>query len=237
MKNWTKIQSNVANILNSTDTYRFTCLSLSATKDNYTSTDYTFKQIGEITNKKAPESEDTIKGFVQRLKKSGIINIQETRINKLRRNIYYFPDINERFIIVKKEIMDLDLEVELKGFLIQLFTVVINGTYECNLSAEDIISRIKISKNSYYKYMKELKKAELIIKTDKGFRIESKYFDAGKSAREKEIILVKEMVIGTIHEKIDWSKFKYPLKALYHITGEKNFSESEKEEALTEIIL
>lgn len=237
MKNWTKIQSNVASILNSTDTYRFTCLSLSATKDNYTYTDYTFKQIGEITNKNSPESEDTIKGFVQRLKKSGIIKIQETRLNKLKRNIYYFPNINERFIIVNKEIMDLDLELVLKGFLIQLFTVVINGTYECNLSAEDIISRIKISKNSYYKYMKELIKAELITKTDKGFRIENKYFNAGKSTREKEIILVKEMVIGTTYEKIDWSKFKYPIKALYHITGKKNFSERKKEEALTEIIL
>ena len=237
MKNWTKIKSNVANILNCSDTYRYTCLSLSATKDDYTTTDYTFKQIGELTNKRKPESEDTIKSFVQRLKKSGIIDIQETRINKMKRNIYHFPNINDRFIIINKEILELELDITLKGFLIQLFTLVINGTYECNLSSEDIISRINVSKNSYYKYMNELIKAELVTKTDKGFKIDSRFFNAGKSAREKEIILVQEMVIGTTYEKIDWSKFKYPMKALYHITGKKNFSEREKEEALTEIIL
>lgn len=172
------------------------------------------------------------------MKKSNIINIEEKRINKFKRNIYHFPNINERFIIVNREIIDLKLSVELKGFLIQLFTLVLNGTYECNLKQTEIVERIKVSKNSYYKYMKELINEKLIIKTENGFKISSTYFNIGKTRQEKEVAIVKQMIVGNSKlEKIDWMKYKYPILALYHITGKNNYSEIEKEKALTEITL
>ncbi len=75
MKNYTTIQNNITNKLDSADTYRFTCLSFTPRKEGYT--DSTFKQLGEYISQTKPESEDTIKDFIKRLKDSQIIKIDE----------------------------------------------------------------------------------------------------------------------------------------------------------------
>lgn len=75
MKNYTTIPNAYANALNSGDNYRFVALSFTPRKDGYT--DSTFKQIGEYINKSNPESTETIKDFVKRLKIANLIQIDE----------------------------------------------------------------------------------------------------------------------------------------------------------------
>lgn len=226
MKNYTTIQNNITSKLDSADTYRFTCLSFTPRKDGYT--DSTFKQLGEYINRNKPESENTIKDFIKRLKQSKIIKIDEVSIEGKRRNKYFIPAHIANFRIVKKELLELDLPVKHKGFMIQLFSLAINNSFDCNFSLNKIVTLIKVSKPTAQKYLAELVEKNHIIKTDSGYRLSSNYFSIGKSKYQK----LKEQQIAeiyktygsshyfkTILDKTDWNIIKFPELYIQSIEG------------------
>ena len=110
MKKYTTIPNSAACKLNSADTYRFTCLSFTPKKDGFT--DSTFKQIGEYVNKSKPEVEPTIKDFVNRLKMSNLIRIDEVYIDGKKRNKYFFPELKLNFKMIKSELLEADFSAD-----------------------------------------------------------------------------------------------------------------------------
>ena len=211
LKTYTTIQNIVATKLSSADTYRYTCLTFTPKKNGYT--DSTFKQISELNSNK-PESEETIKDFVKRLKNQQIIKVDEVFIAGKRRNRYFIPECTSNFRMIKNTILEAEFPVELKGFLIQLFTVTLNNTLEINLSMNKICSIIKISLPTARKYLKELEKMQLVFRTEKGLLLTDKYFLIGNenknqiNAIQTEIRGCSELVYR--FNKTDWESIKLP---------------------------
>lgn len=221
MKNYTIVPNNISNILDSGDTYRFTCLLFTPRKDG--KTDSTFKQLAEYINKKDSESEDTVKKFVIRLKESGIIKIDEIRIADKRRNLFHIPDYQTDFRIIKKELLELDINIKLKGFMIQLFSIAINNTFDCNYSLNKIVSLIKVSKPTAQKYLAELVEKEHIIKTDTGYRLSNKYFSIGNK-KDNEIIGIKKNIKDCTYleerfNNTDWNNIANPVEYWRSVEG------------------
>jgi len=226
MKYYTTIANTVANKLSSADTYRYTCLTFTPRKNGYT--DSTFKQIAEININ--PEPELTIKKFVQRLKLTDILKIEETFFNGKKRNKYFITDEKINFRMVSSQLLKVDLQVELKGFLIQLFTLCLNNTFECNLSLNKIVELIKISKPTAGKYLKVLLEKEMVFKTDSGYRLNPLYFLIGKTPKQKQIEQIflenkgcEQLLRRFI--KTDWKKINRPaeywLSVVCGFTGKK----------------
>lgn len=243
MKNYTTIQNNITNKLDSADTYRFTCLSFTPRKEGYT--DSTFKQLGEYISQTKPESEDTIKDFIKRLKDSQIIKIDEVWIDGKRRNKYFIPASKENYRIIKRELLELDLPAKYKGFMIQLFSITLNNSFECNFSLNKIVTLIKVSKPTAQKYLAELVEKGYIIKTDSGYKLSSEYFSIGKSAHQKQ----REKQIADIYttygsidyfkkilDKTDWNTVVYIDKYIRSIEGGYIGTKSDKQ-VINEVIL
>lgn len=221
----------ISNKLNSADTFRFTCLTFFARKNGFT--DSTINQLSRLVN----ESELTTKKFIPRLKKAGIITIEENNSPDKRRYKYFITEPTEDFRMIKKEIIDLDIDISLKGFLIQLFTITFNNTLNINISINKIVKIIKISKPTAIKYIRQLVELELLKKTDTGFLLPSKYFKIGATKKEKEIKILNEFVQGNdywinVYSSIKWDEVSEPMKY-----WEKIISDNEDEKIDTIIAL
>ncbi len=211
MKNYTVIPNMISKQLDSSDTYRFTCLTFTPRKDGYT--DSTYKQIGHYINQQKPESEDTIRGFVKRLKESGVIKIERFIKDGKKRNKYFIEKPETNFRMIKKELLDIDLSVKLKGFMIQLFTITTNNTLVVPLSINKLVKLIKVSKPTAIKYLKELKELELVKKIEAGYELTSRFFKIGA---ESEVKKIAESIKGCDYlesrfNSTDWSKIVNPL--------------------------
>ena len=211
MKHYTLIPNMISNKLISADTYRFTCLTFFPRKNGYTDT--TINQLSRLVD----ESEHTTKDFIHRLKKAGVIKIQENNNPDKRRYKYFITEPLEDFKMIKKELLDLDIEISLKGFLIQLFTITFNNTLEVNLSINKIVKIIKISKPTAIKYIRQLVEMNLLKKTDTGFVLPVEYFKIGATKKEKDIKLIAEFIVGNEHltkvyNSIKWDEITEPLK-------------------------
>lgn len=186
-------------------------------KNGYTDT--TFKQLAEICK----EPEFTIKHFSERLKDSEIIKIDEVYIAGKRRNNYYIPTCKENFRIINNTIIDADFANELKGFLIQLFTITINNTYQINYSINKICTLVKISKPTASKYLKELEILGLITKIEKGYILSDRYFSIG-NGKQNQINSIEEKISGNFEllkrfNNTDWKAINKPLDFWRSIEG------------------
>lgn len=212
MKPYTVMPNNIAKVLNSPDTYRYVALSFSPLKnDGYT--DSTFIQIGEYINPDKPESPKTTRNFVERLKKARInvsrdkdLDIPEEEKGDAliyidsshrdeknnRRNRYYVPQPQRDFRMIKKEFLYLDLDIKLKGFLLQLLSITINETLQVGWPIARICREVNVSRPAASKYMKELIEKGFVKQTDEGYELISEYFILGKTSREKEIDTIRE---------------------------------------------
>lgn len=213
MKNYTTILNNITSKLDAGDTYRFTCLTFTPRKEGYT--DCTFKQLAEYINPFIPESIETVKSFVTRLKKKEIIKIEEVWINGKRRNKYYIVNPASNFKMIKKELLEVDLSVQLKGFMIQLFSITVNNTYEVNLPISKIVTLIKTSKPTAIKYMRELIEGGYITETPNGYKLSNKYFDIGACMFDKIIKEIEDSIEGCEYLEMrfkltDWENIKNP---------------------------
>jgi hypothetical protein len=225
MKTYTTIQNSIASKLSSIDTYRFTCLSFTPRKNGYTDT--TFKQLADICK----EPVTTIKHFTERLKFSEIIRIDEVYVAGQKRNNYYIPVCKTNFRMISNAIIDAEFANEFKGFLIQLFTLTINNTYQINFSMNKICSLIKISKPTASKYLKELENLQLVTRTEKGFILSDKYFSVG-NIKQKQIKAIEAKISGSVElsyrfDNTDWKSIINPLEYWRSVEGGyTNFKQS-----------
>ena len=154
MKTYTTIDNSICKYLDLKDTYRYVCLSFTPTKDNNTYTDSTFKQIMSLTGDK---SEETIKDFVDRLRKSEYIKIETYQTEyQVKRNKYYMKPLEKNYRRISNEIIGMDLSIAHKGFLIQLFGLCINLTNRTEFTNKEIAARLGLSENTISTYTKKL---------------------------------------------------------------------------------
>lgn len=129
--------------------------------------------------------------------------------------------------------------------MIQLFSLTINNSYECNFSIREIAKRIKCNRETITKYLAELVEKGHITKTDTGYKLSSEYFSIGKSKHQK----LKEQQIAdiyknyesnlyfkTILDKTDWNTIKYPDLYMRSIEGGYIGKKSDNQ-AINEIVM
>lgn len=223
MKEYTVMPNYIAKILNSADTYRYVALTFSPLKNGYTNS--TFKQIAEYIDPINPEPESTVRSFANRLKKAIhkngepllLINENIRDENGNRRNHYYIPQVNENFRMIKDEFRYLPLDIKLKGFILQLFSITINNTLQVKFSIAKISKEVNVSRPAATKYMKELIELGFVKEIEGGYELDGRYFKMGKTPQEKEIEEIKKIADTSIYlkeafDKIDWSKISAPKK-------------------------
>ncbi|WP_147625765.1 hypothetical protein [Alistipes provencensis] len=152
MKNYTVIQNEAAEKLSLNDLFVFTVLSMTAHDDN--TTDVTYEQLAEFTGTSIGYIKDH---FAKRLKNSELCVIEEFVKASRRRKKYILPSITSNFRIIRKELInDRFLSSEEKGFLIALYCISANNTFNMGLPAGQAIKKLGISKTAYYKHLKSL---------------------------------------------------------------------------------
>ena len=152
MKNYTVIQNEAAEKLSLNDLFVFTTLSVTAHDDN--TTDVTYEQLAGFTGKSIGYIKDH---FAKRLKNSGLCTIEEFVRAGNKRKKYILPSITDNFRIIRRELIEDDsLSSEEKGFLIALYCISVNKSFNMGLSATEAIKRLGISKTAYYKHLKSL---------------------------------------------------------------------------------
>lgn len=210
MKTYTIIPNNIGK-LNLADIYRFTCLSFQPRKNGYT--DSTFKQLMLLTKDK---SEETLKDFVKRLREAELIKIETVKehcINKqsvVNRNHYYFPLYTENFRMIHKDIIDCDLSMEDKGFLIGLFVNCINNSKLCKFTIVKIAKILDLHRETISKYLQRLIELGYILKVKGGYELKVNWLIISDK-REKLIQKYKDMEIDKVY-KIDWERVSNPEK-------------------------
>ena len=174
MKDYTILPNDVSKHFSPNDIYTIIGLYFTAHSD-YT-TDATYKQLQSLTG----QSEDYIKkGFVKRLIKSNFCNIEsyfDLKDKITRRNKYTLPAPKNNFRIIQSEIFeDNNLTSEEKGFIIALYCNCVNDTFNIGLLPKDIVSKLKISKASFYMlrsslikkgYMSKIKHMPVFIRSE-----------------------------------------------------------------------
>lgn len=152
MKIYTVIPIEAAEKLSLNDLYVFTVLSLTAHDDN--ATDVTYEQLAELTGKSLGYIKDH---FAKRLKNSGLCSIEEFSWAGKRRKKYTLPIVRAQFRIILRDVIeDKRLTSEEKGFMIALYCIGFNNSFNMGLSATQAIKRLGISRTAYYKHLKSL---------------------------------------------------------------------------------
>lgn len=218
MKTYTTISNNIGKYLNFEDTFRYACLAFTPTKENNSFTDSTFKQIMWLTK---DTSENTIKDFVSRLRKSGFIEIETyNQTVHIKRNKYFMKKETENFRMIGNEIIELDLKPAHKGFLIQLFGLCLNNTRRCEFTNTKIAQQLNVVPSTVGKYTKELMQLGHLKKLKKGYEIQGEYFINALTQKEKERLEELEFV----KQKSEELKFLYPDNYISEIIDNTNWS-------------
>jgi len=184
MRTFTKIPNEIGAIFAPNDVYTLTVMYLTAEYDEKHScyvTDVTREQLAKYTGLSLGYIKDE---FLPRLKDSKFCKIEPfIKSYDEKRNRYFLPESERNFRIINKRVIQKrDLKPKEKGFLISLFTICENNSFNCGLNDKDIIELLKISRTSYDRYKK--------ILIEKGYLIyleDENYFDHCNYSRCLEI--------------------------------------------------
>lgn len=211
--NYTTISDNISQFLDFKDTYRYFCLSLTPHKSGYT--DSTFEQIKNITG---DNSLETIKDFVDRLRKSNYIKVETVFLNEVRRNHYHLKINKEGFRMIESSFLNVGLDMAHKGFLIQLLGMCFGLTLTCSLTQTEIASRMKVSRQTVSTYIKKLIELGFINKNGKELTIicdsfisETKF---NNQVKERIIKLAEIEQFKVIISNTKWENINNPTEYL-----------------------
>ena len=169
MKTFAKIPNEIGVKFAPNDVFTLTVMYLTAKYDNQSKcqvTDVTFKQLAELTGLSFGYIKDE---FLPRLKDSKFCKIEPfTNDYKEKRNRYFLPDCESNFRIINKRVIhDFNLTPKEKGFLISLFTICENNSFNCGLDRREILDLLtKISRTSFDRYSKKLIEKGYLLAND-----------------------------------------------------------------------
>lgn len=157
------------------DVYRLFILSL--TTDRELKTDTTLDQLADFVGEKvtAYNGNNKSKSFTDRLRESTEVKVVTAdgksykNGNKVTRNTYTFKEpIPTKYRRISKTLINLDLPIKLKGYIIKLFSVTEPHSYIISRSVNELEKMLKMGKATIKKYNEELIAKDLLEKTDNG---------------------------------------------------------------------
>ena len=169
MTSYRKITSNIIGKLNLLETYLFYCLAFCS--DCYTMESYVKQDI--ITSFYGIKKTDQIRKWLHKFESLGLIVIDKTDIlgqyGKFNRCNYQLD--TEHYVLITNKLYNEPISKELKGFLILLKCVCLNGTNDTLYSQNKLAEELNLSVGTISKYMKEAKEKKYVRKDKKGIHL------------------------------------------------------------------
>ena len=175
-KSYTIMNNSLINHFNCSDVYRLFVLSL--TTDRELKTDTTLDQLADFVGEKVSNYKGgkTSKAFTEKLRECNEIDVKtEDGIsfkngNRVTRNIYTFKEpVPTMYRRISKTLIDLDISIKLKGYIIKLFSVSEPHSYTISKSINELEKLLKMGKATIKKYNEELISLGLLQTTDNGW--------------------------------------------------------------------
>lgn len=175
-KSYTIMNNSLINQFNCSDVYRLFVLSL--TTDRELKTDTTLDQLADFVGEKATayKGNNKSKSFTDKLRECSEIDVKtEDGIsfkngNRVTRNIYTFKEpVPTMYRRISKTLIDLEISIKLKGYIIKLFSVSEPHSYKIEKSINELEKLLKMGKPTIKKYNEELILLGLLQTTDNGW--------------------------------------------------------------------
>lgn len=169
MTSYRKITSNIIGKLDLLETYLFYCLAFCS--DCYTMESYAKQDI--ITSFYGIRKTDQIRKWLHKFESLGLIVIDKTDIlgqyGKFNRCSYQSD--TEHYVLISNQLYSEPISRQLKGFLILLKCVCLNGTNDTLYSQNKLAEELNLSVGTISKYMKEAKEKKYVRKDKKGIHL------------------------------------------------------------------
>ena len=169
MTSYRKITSNIVGKLNLLETYLFYCLALKS--DCYTLESYIKQE--NLTNFYGIKKIDQIREWLHKFESLGLIKIDKFDIygqyGKFNRCSYQLN--TEHYVLITNKLYDEPISRELKGFLILLKCVCLNGTNTTLYSQNRLAKEFHLSTGTISRYIKEAINNNYIKKDKKGIHL------------------------------------------------------------------
>lgn len=175
-KNYTIMNNSLIYHFNCSDVYRLFVLSL--TTDRELKTDTTLDQLADFVGEKvtAYKGNNKSKSFTDKLRECSEVDVRTEdgksfkNGNRVTRNIYTFKEpVPTKYRRISKTLLDLDISIKLKGYIIKLFSVAEPHSYIISKSINELEKLLKMGKATIKKYNEELISSGLLQTTDNGW--------------------------------------------------------------------
>lgn len=169
MTSYRKITSNIAGKLNLLETYLFYCLALCSdcnTMESYIKQD-------NLTNFYGIKKTDQIREWLHKFESLGLVNIEKFDVygqyGKFNRCSYQSD--TEHYVLITNKLYDEPISRELKGFLILLKCLCLNGTNTTLYSQNRLAEELNLSTGTISKYINEAINKGYVKKDKKGIHL------------------------------------------------------------------
>lgn len=206
MKNYSTINTEVINLFNLEDIYRFTALALTPDVKGYTDT--TIEQLAKIIN----ENPRSLERFPTKLKACGIVEVESVKSGSangtVTRNHYTFFK-GKNYKMVKAAILDADVSNKAKGMLVALICMVVNNSNRLGFSKNEIAKRVKANRTTVLNLMKELEAANLIAVVNGSIIISESIIKVTTKASDKKVLKEAADIVGLASDTREGRTLRY----------------------------
>lgn len=169
MTSYRKITSNIAGKLNLLEAYLFYCLALCS--DCYTLKSHIKQE--NLANFYGIKDTDQIREWLHKFESLGLVKIDKTDIHgqygKFNRCSYLSN--TEHYVLISNQLYSEPISRQLKGFLILLKCVCLNGTNTTLYSQNRLAKELGLAKGTVSKYINEAEEKGYVKRNKKGIHL------------------------------------------------------------------
>ena len=169
MTKYIRITENIAGTLNAKEAYLFYCLSLKADLHTHESD---IKQ-ETLAKEYGIKDTDQISDWLYHFQSCGLLTVIKTNIKgqhgPFQRCRYQL--VTEHYVLISSLLQDEPISRQLKGFLILLKCLCLNGTNTTLYSQAQLANELKMGKSTVTKYISEAVDKAYIVKDKKGIHL------------------------------------------------------------------
>jgi hypothetical protein len=169
MTQYRKISKNMAGKLKPKEAYLFYCLALKANLKTYESN---IKQL-TLANEYGIKDTDLISDWLYKFQLKRLLTIVKVKVKgkygQFKKCRYFLN--TENYVLISEILKDEPISRQLKGFLILLKCLCLNGTNTTKYSQNKLAEELGIGKSTISNYMKEAEEKGYITKDEKGIHL------------------------------------------------------------------
>ena len=169
MTKYIKITENMVGKLKPKEAYLFYCLALKANLKTYES----YIKQKTLAKEYGIKDVDQIREWLYNFQSKGLVRIVKTNIKgqfgKFQRCRYFLN--TEHYVLISEILKDEPISRQLKGFLILLKCLCLNGTNTTKYSQNKLAEELGIGKSTISNYMKQAEEKGYITKDEKGIHL------------------------------------------------------------------